>query len=62
MIAIDANHSVKKLTGQDNVFKIHFIGELKTRNINPSTRNAATKLTIEFSILGLENEIFIHRE
>ena len=62
MIAIEANQSVKKLTGQDNVFNIHFIGELKIRKTKPSIKNIHIKLIIEFSILGFENVNFIHNE
>jgi hypothetical protein len=50
------------LTGHDSVFNIHFIGELKTRKINPSIRNIQIKLIIELSVVGLENENFIHSE
>ena len=61
-MTIEANHSVIKLTGQDTIFRSHFIGELKTRNINPRTRNAQTKLNIEFSISGFVKLIFIQIE
>jgi hypothetical protein len=62
LIAIDANHSVKKLTGHDNVFNIHLMGELKTRNTNQSIRNIQIKLIIEFSTVGFEKVNFIHNE
>ena len=58
MIAIDANHSVKKLTGQDNVFSIHFIGELKIRNIRPRIRKVQINIIMDFSISGFEKLIF----
>jgi hypothetical protein len=50
------------LTGQDTIFNNHLIGELKTRKINPSTRNAPIKPITEFSTAGFENVIFIHNE
>ena len=59
---MDASHSVRKLTGQDNVFNIRLIGELKIRNINQRTRNVHIKVIIEFCISGFENAIFIHIE
>jgi hypothetical protein len=62
LIAIEANHNVKKLTGHDKVFNIHFIGELKIRNIKPRTKNAHTKVIIDFSTSGFENVIFIQIE
>ena len=62
MITIDANHNVKKLTGQDKVFNIHLIGELKIRNINQSIKKAQINLIIEFSMVGLEKVILIHNE
>jgi hypothetical protein len=36
------------------------MGELKTRNINPSTKKVQTKVIIDFSISGFEKLIFIH--
>ena len=59
---MDASHNVKKLTGQDNVFNSHFIGELKTRKTNPSIRKIQIKPIIEFSMDGLENVNFIPNE
>ena len=59
LIIIDANHNVRKLIGHDNVFSIHFIGELKTQNINPRTKKAQTKLIIDFSTSGFEKLILI---
>ena len=53
-MAIEANQRVRKLTGHDNVFNIHLMGELKTRNTNQSIRNIQTRLIIEFSTDGLK--------
>lgn len=61
-MAIDASHNVKKLTGQDKVFNIRLIGELKTRNTNHRIRNAQTRVIIDFCISGFAKLIFIHME
>ena len=61
-MAIEANQRVRKLTGHDNVFNIHLMGELKTRNTNQSIRNIQTRLIIEFSTDGFEKVNFIHSE
>lgn len=58
MINIEASQRVKKLTGHDNVFKIHFIGELKIRNIKPRIRNVQIVAIIDSHMLGI-NVIFI---
>lgn len=61
-MAIEASQKVRKLTGHDNVFRIHFIGELKIQNTSQRARKLPIKLIMEFSIDGLENEILIHNE
>ena len=50
------------MTGQDKVFKIRLIGELKTRNTNQRTKNTETSVIIELHISGFAKVIFIHIE
>ena len=52
LITIEASPNVKKLIGHANVFNIHFIGELKTRNISQRIKNAKMSETVEFHISG----------
>ena len=61
-MAIDASHKVKKLTGQDKVFNIRFIGELKTRKTNHKTTNVQISIIIDFCIAGSEKLTFIQIE
>jgi len=50
------------LTGQDRVFNIRLIGELKTQNTDHRIRNAQTKVIMDLCISGFAKVIFIHIE
>ena len=58
-MAIDANPNVKILTGQDKVFKIRLIGELKIQNISQSIKKIHTKSIIELFVIDSIISIFI---
>ena len=48
-MAIDRSPNVSILTGHDNVFNIHFIGELNTQKIRPNIKNIHIKPTIQLA-------------
>ena len=56
---MDASHSVKILTGQDKVFKIRLIGELKIRKISQSIKKIHTRSIIELFVTDSITSIFI---
>ena len=56
---MDASHSVKILTGQDKVFKIRLIGELKIRKISQSIKKIHMRSIIELFVTDSITSIFI---